>query len=63
MLWDGSAIDRGRSPRTRGRPVLRLPPLILFRSIPAYAGEAAANVRAKIDLGVDPRVRGGGAIF
>jgi len=52
-------FSRGRSPRTRGRPVLGVDMEAEKRSIPAYAGETADFELDHLALQVDPRVRGG----
>ncbi len=52
----------GRSPRGRGRPRLVSPGYRDQRSIPAGAGETAANPRPKPHGPVDPRVGGGDCV-
>ena len=51
----------GRSPRTRGRPSSPISNRKIFRSIPAYAGEAVYTCLDGHTHQVDPRVRGGGS--
>ena len=53
-----SAI-RGRSPRGRGSPELRVAGVDPLGSIPAWAGEPLPQQRAPAQCGVDPRVGGG----
>ncbi len=50
----------GRSPRTRGRRHAFSSLCFHSRSIPAYAGEAGDHEPPRLNLKVDPRVRGGG---
>ncbi len=54
------ATVTGRSPRTRGRHWCAKMKTPVFRSIPAYAGEAQPGSISSAFDRVDPRVRGGG---
>ncbi len=59
-MVDQAAIeDKGRSPRTRGSLRVLLLRVILWRSIPAYAGEPRSSTPRTSSVRVDPRVRGG----
>ena len=52
-------LPAGRSPRARGRRLIRHCPSRQCGSIPACAGETCPSGRAAFSPGVDPRVRGG----
>ena len=49
----------GRSPLTRGRPIVGAVDLHEQRSIPAHAGETGHQVIKPAQVMVDPRSRGG----
>ena len=51
----------GRSPRTRGRHAARECDQLRLGSIPAHAGKATPQSRARWFSGVDPRARGEGS--
>src|SRR5690606_4586212 len=54
-----AAEREGRSPRMRGKHRVLLPPQLIRRSIPAYAGETAPCTSGPRPRAVDPRVCGG----
>ena len=56
---DSAVLNRGRSPRGRGKHSYSVLAAASARSIPAWAGEAGQSLETVEALRVDPRVGGG----
>ena len=59
-LW--ASFTGGTSPRTRGKPRMRIASIIVGRNIPAYAGKTITKNQAAFNEAEHPRVRGENSI-